>query len=237
MAPDLTVWRRMNAREQNRALCESGTLNELIETVVVPGAAMRIVESAGQKTLDLMNVSRAGVVNLNRRIYPASVMGATIERAQPLIAHGMLGGAVDHPGSLEGGVLKHSPIIWRELKLDSVTGHVQGRPQIVEGHSDGANLMALVRAGRALPFSTRGWGKAHCPTAAEKSQYGLKADDSDVVIIDEGFELNAIDAVDRPSCETAYMPGQMPANESRTENRRGYKSRLTAADIRRELQL
>jgi len=128
-------------------------------------------------------------------------------------------------------------------RVDAVTDDVQGKPEVVEGHSDGANLMALVRAGRAIAFSTRGRGSAHLPTAEEKAKYRLEDGvDDDVVIIDSDYDLNAIDNIDSPSCPTAYKPGTSRSTPESIrsifgENRLNTQRKLTAADIRRRYNL
>ncbi len=212
---DPAAWRKLERAEQNRLLCE-GTYGpqELVETVLISVATIKkglgeaVTDEDG--TLGWINVSKVDTVNLNRRVYPAAVMAAAVERLQPKIKEGMLSGSIDHPGYGDGA-LQHSPIIWRGLQIDSTTDDVKGKPEVVEGHSDGANLMAMLRAGRGIAFSTRGRGSAHLPTDAEKAKYGLESEaDGDVVIIDGDYELSAIDAVDNQSCPTAYKPGNTP---------------------------
>jgi hypothetical protein len=217
---DPAKWRKLDAAAQNTVLCESGAREELNESVLVNAGDLKKAtnESSGPNALfDPIKVSQGNKPNANDRIYPEAVLAVAIERVKDKIKQGMFGGAVDHPGYGDG-VLKDSPIIWRDIAMDAMAV-VKGRPEIVSAHSRGADLLALINAGRGIGFSTRGYGSAHRPTPEEIVKYGLKEGDEDrYVIINDDFDLIGIDAVDDPAVRDAVMAGGTKPASKRDSN-------------------
>jgi len=207
-------WRRLDAREQNRILCESGNRYELIESAVdvFKASGSGKSEAAGTNPrYEGVKVGQANKVNGNRRIYPEAVWAVQLERAKAKMAAGMMGGCLDHSYD----PLKDAAIIWRGLEM-MTAGDVRGDFESIVGHTCGADLQALIDAGRGIGFSTRGYGSAHFPTPEEKTKYGLKDGvDDGVVVINPDWELIAIDPVDNPSVVDAVMPGGTPPASKR----------------------
>jgi hypothetical protein len=113
----------------------------------------------------------------------------------------MLGGAVDHVEHQHAGNLRDKCILWHGLALEA-DGTVTGEFSVVEEHDRGRNLLAWIKAGGAVGFSTYGRARAHEPTQAEREKYKLGEDDAVVV---DAWELLAIDAVDNPSFKRSWM--------------------------------
>jgi hypothetical protein len=148
-------------------------------------------------------VGQADVVGRNGRIYPRSEWARVVDRANRIqCPAGMLGGAVDHVEVQHAGNLRDKCLLWRALRLEA-DGAVTGEFEIVADHDRGRNLLAWIKAGGAVGFSTYGSARAREPDAAECEKYGLDHDHRAVVV--EGWELIAIDAVDNPSFKRSWM--------------------------------
>ncbi|MDB5294122.1 MAG: hypothetical protein JWO31_105 [Phycisphaerales bacterium] len=179
---------------ENAALRHGGTVRE-------SAAAAGVARAAGKRYVT--KIGEADRINQNRRIYPRAEWAAAVDRANAeQCPNGTLGGAVDHVGMLDGGNAKNRCILWKELTLDAA-GNVFGSFEIVEGHTDGANLAAWLRAGGALGFSTYGRAKARDLTADERRTYGVPEGEHAVVM--EQYSLIGIDSVDNPSVRSAWM--------------------------------
>ena len=187
--------------EQNRELCSARGERQLVtDRTRARVTALPVAEAAAGKKLYQVRWTQCDRVNANRRIYPREVIQANVDRLKPLLTDGMLSGAVDHEGYLDGGNLRSTCVIWRDLWIEP-DGSGVGTFEIVDDHSAGRDLLALVRAGAAIGWSSFGYGSAHDPSDAERARYGLDAD-TRVVVMDSNYELVAIDAVDRPSVQT-----------------------------------
>ncbi|HEY0008368.1 MAG TPA: hypothetical protein VGB55_06570 [Tepidisphaeraceae bacterium] len=203
---------------ENRALLESRRL--VVERLV--GVPMEVDRPASESAasgdgLLFAIVGEADRGNANKRVYPATQWTRNIGRVNADPA-GRLLGAVDHPGPLDGGTLKSSPIIWRNLEL-LADGRVRGEFVLLEDHTSGRDLRAIITAGGKVGFSTYGYASAHEPSAAERERYKLppiNQDDADDLswagwIVIDDWELIKIDAVDNPSVAGAWL--QRPTKE------------------------
>jgi hypothetical protein len=191
------------ARHENVAL-RAGREVLTMERVMIPAASIVVTEARGGKAgrYRVAKVGHADRLTANRRVYPRAEWTAAIERANgSQIGEGKLTGALDHVGPLEGGNLKHNAVIWRKLAIRS-DGGVFGEFEVM-GTDAGRNLQAMLDAGAAIGFSTYGFAQGREPTEAERTLYGIAADDADAVVV-QNWRLVKIDAVDDPSVADAY---------------------------------
>jgi hypothetical protein len=187
----------MTIIEANQKLSENAsTIRETADRVVVE------TFTEGAKKLHKARVSRAGVVNRNRRYYPLALMQREVARLKPLLASGHLAGASDHHS--DGPQLSSTCIIFRDLEIES-DGAVIAKFETIPNDA-GRNLQAQIDSKLAIAFSTVGFGSCHTPSDAERRRYGLVGDEY-VVIMDDNYEMAAIDAVasSRPSCADAAL--------------------------------
>lgn len=177
-------------------------VRERLTTPRLSAERVTAYESRDDLRYRVVKVGQANKPTHNGRIYPAEAWGRVIGDATVRkCPHGILGGAIDHVGHLDGGNLRDKCILWHSLAIDAA-GDVTGEFEIVTGHSRGRYLQAWIDAGGAVGFSTFGNASAHEPTPAERRQYGL-ADDEYAVVMDD-FDLLAIDVVDHPSVDGAW---------------------------------
>lgn len=191
---------------ENKRLCESTERVPVRETlsaqvVAAPGAAAEAL--GGKRGLYTAKVSHGNRVNGNRRIYPTEVLAENVKRLQPLLEKGYLAGAVDHVDYDASGNLRDTAVIWRSLEARD-DGSVWGQFEVVEGHSRGKDVKALLDAGLAVGVSTMGYGTAHLPSETERQKYGI-AEGDQVVVMDGNYELKQADLVSDPSCHDARV--------------------------------
>jgi hypothetical protein len=198
---------------ENGALLERA--GEVREDAAFLSAPKPVAPGGGRRLTYRAVVGQADVPGQNRRIYPRSEWSRVVERANAVqCPKGMLGGAVDHVEHQHAGNLRDKCILWHALKLEA-DGMVTGEFSVVEQHDRGRNLLAWIRAGGAVGFSTYGRARAHEPTHAEREKYRLGDDDAVVV---DAWELLAIDAVDNPSFGRSWMHRESGGNaEPRTQ--------------------
>lgn len=157
-------------------------------------------------------VGRADVVNKNGRLYPRAAWERVIEHANGVLCPaGRLGGAVDHQAEADGGKLRDTCLRWSRLWIEP-DGAVYGEFTVVEGHSRGRDLAALMEAKVAIGFSTYGKTRARNMTPQERLKYGVRAGENAVVMFD--WDLIAIDAVNDPSEASAWLIAQERAGST-----------------------
>jgi hypothetical protein len=162
-----------------------------------------MARSAGRPGRYVAKVAQCDAVNQNARVYPRHVMQREVERLRPLLAHGRVGGAVDHVGFADGGNLKDEALLWRDLRVES-DGAVIGEFEILPT-ARGKDLKTLIDGGRAIGFSTFGFGVSKPADANERRKYGAAADDDEVVVMGDTYRLVSIDAVSDPSVHDAFL--------------------------------
>lgn len=218
---------KLPVAEQNRRMAKEGLVMPLVERMMNPaepsirGASEAVVKAleASNPCFEGIEVSGCDKVNGNRRIYPTRAAAAALERMKPRLDVGRVYGAIDHP-RWSDGAMKDAPILWTNVYLNALN-KVLGDYQITAEHSRGKDLIANLKAGWGIAFSTRGYATAHYPTPEEKLLYGLvDGQDDDVVIIDDNLEWIAIDVVDNPSWPTATQNGGTPP-ASKKDNQGG----------------
>ena len=132
-------------------------------------------------------VSRAGVRNKNRRLYPMSVMKEAVEALQEAVSQGGFVGELDHPPTPKINVNKISHKI---TKLNIAEDGAVLAEMVVLDTDEGKTLKKLIDGGVKLGVSTRGLGgvKPYTGPLGE----GL-------VEVQPGFKMKAIDVVFDPS--------------------------------------
>jgi hypothetical protein len=186
----------------NESAIKMSTQLNIVREISIDAAGASIGESNCQK-LYQAKIAHADRPTLNGRIYPREVLQSNIDRLKPLLSQGRLTGAVDHMDKLASGNLKDTAVIWRSLEMQP-DGAVSGKFEIVDGHSKGKDLKALLDAGAAVGISTLGYGTSHAPSPTELAQYGFPAG-SNVVVMDANYTLHKADCVDDPSCADAWV--------------------------------
>lgn len=145
-------------------------------------------------------VFHADKKNGNDRIYPREVMAVACKQAVERAAEGKFTGCIDHPWS---GSLSDTCIRWDDCRMNTEgEGFADG--EILLNTAGGKQLEALIDAGVSIGFSTAGYGSAHMPSDDEKTRYGL-GEEEYAIVIDEGYEMRRVDAVDDPACRDAWM--------------------------------
>ncbi len=149
-------------------------------------------------------VSRAGVRNKNKRLYPMSVMQEAVEALQESVSQGGFVGELDHPPSPKINVNKISHKITK-LKL-AEDGAVLAEMTVLDT-DEGRTLKKLIDGGVKLGVSTRGLGGV-------KPYRGPLGEG--IVEVQPGFKMKAIDVVFDPSAGDDGRPNFV--TEGATEN-------------------
>lgn len=133
-------------------------------------------------------LQRADTLNQNGRIYPLHVLEREIRNYQKLIKERRALGALDHPDSsiVELNTVSHL-VVEAELKNGVVWGAIEVLPT-----PKGDILRNLVEANVTIGVSSRGVGST-------------RSDDNGYQIVQEDFQLIAIDVVGEPSTPGAWM--------------------------------
>jgi hypothetical protein len=148
-------------------------------------------------------VSRAGVLNKNKRLYPMSVMEEAVSSIQNDVKSGGFVGELDHPPTPKINVNKISHKI---TKLEMASDGAVLAEMIVLDTSEGRELKKLIEGGVRLGVSTRALG-------------GVKPSRNlgeGVVEVLPGLKMKAIDVVFDPSAGDDGRPDFVA--ESVTEN-------------------
>jgi hypothetical protein len=244
--------------KENRALCEA-TDDKLCavrerasfaasEGATTHGGTKPVKRERDGRTEYLAQVGEANVPGANGRIYSRRLWEQNIDRYKPLLEKGFMTGAVDHLDHLAGGNLKSTPVIHRELFMDG--DRVMSWYQIVEGHSDGANLKAQKEAGMAIGWSTFGYGRGRPATEEDRKSFRIPADASlefdqsegPHYVVMEQWRLVKADAVDDPSFasardqrESGGAPGAYPFTPAeKALTAKALSEALRETDARRE---
>lgn len=195
------------------------------------GPAKPVTKEANGRTLHLGQIGESDVFGGNGRAYPTELWQQQLDRLGPLLESGFFTGAVDHLGYHQGGNLKHTPIIHREVFLEGTK--VMSWYQIVEKHTDGANLKALKDAGMSIGWSTYGYGLGRPAEEADKEKYRGIPKEADLSfdpeqgprwVVMQAWRLTKADAVDDPSF--------VNARDTREANEQGL---LTAEQLKGSL--
>lgn len=162
---------------------------------------VRMLEDAGDGFVRFEAVvSEADFINRNRRIYPESVLFPAFEQLNARLAERP--GLVDHP--VYSASVSDIGILWEGFHFEGK--QVIGRGLIVPT-AKGKDLAAVMQAGVAVGFSTRGYG------VSEEIDYeGGKARR----LVE--FELEAVDAVVDPSVYHARVRSFTKEETERMEN-------------------
>ena len=131
-------------------------------------------------------VSRAGVLNKNKRLYPLSVMEEAVSSIQNDVKSGGFVGELDHPPTPKINVNKISHKI---TKLEMASDGAVLAEMIVLDTSEGRELKKLIEGGVRLGVSTRALGGVK-----PSRQLG-----EGVVEVLPGLKMKAIDVVFDPS--------------------------------------
>jgi len=137
-------------------------------------------------------VQRADIVNANRRVYPYEVLKKAVEEFKKLVEAGRAVGTLEHPedGRTRVYEISHKiEDIWME---EDGTVYAYIRPL---NTINGQQLRALLEAGVKVGLSTRGVGSTRPATVEGK----------EVEIVEDDYELLAIDVVYSPSVPSAYI--------------------------------
>lgn len=143
----------------------------------------------GEKTYRLRGIfSRAGVKNKNGRIYSREIMEAAVNLAQEDVKAGRFVGELDHPPTPKINIDKISHKII-ELKM-TPDGAVIG--EMVPAGPDKHKFIALLEDGIGVGVSTRGIGNVR-----QSKHMG-----EDILEVQSGYQMKAIDVVHDPSAGT-----------------------------------
>jgi len=142
-------------------------------------------------------VSRAGIKNKNRRIYPKGLMESVIEELQEDVIAGGFVGELDHPPTPKINVNKISHKI---TKLKMAPDGAVLAEMVVLDTDEGRTLKKLIDGGVRLGVSTRGLGEVR-PYRGPLGE-GL-------VEVQQGFKMKAIDVVFDPSAGEFGRPDFM----------------------------
>lgn len=143
----------------------------------------------GEKTYRLRGVfSRSGVKNKNGRIYNREIMEAAVEAAQEAVKAGRFVGELDHPASPKINIDKISHKI-TELRF-TPDGAVIG--EIVPAGPEKYKFISLLEDGIGVGVSTRGIGNVK----------QIKHMGEDILEVQQGYQMRAIDIVHDPSAGT-----------------------------------
>ncbi len=159
----------------------------------------------GEKTYRLRGVfSRIGVKNKNGRIYRREIMEAAIQAAQEAMKNGRFVGELDHPSTpkINIGKISHKITDLRITEDGAVVG------EIIPAGPEKQKLISLLEDGIGAGVSTRGIGNVK----QIKNSMG-----EDILDVQEGYQMKAIDVVHDPSAGTYPDPvyESTEQNESR----------------------
>lgn len=143
----------------------------------------------GEKTYRLRGVfSRSGVKNKNGRIYSREIMEAAVQSAQEAVKSGRFVGELDHPATPKVNIDKISHKI-TELKI-TPDGAVIG--EMIPAGPEKYKFIALLEDKIGVGVSTRGIGNVK-----PSKEMG-----EEVLQVQPGYKMNAIDIVHDPSAGT-----------------------------------
>jgi len=131
-------------------------------------------------------LSRADVVNRNKRIYPRAVWEDCIREAQPIIENRGLVGELDHPPTPKINVERISHVVTKMALAED--GAVIGELEVIS-----STLKELMKAKIRLGVSTRGLGQV--------KPYNGPLGEGLVEVL-PGYRLKALDVVFDPSAGT-----------------------------------
>lgn len=143
----------------------------------------------GEKTYRLRGVfSRAGVKNKNGRIYTREIMEAAVQAAQEAVKSGRFVGELDHPATPKINIEKISHKI-TELRMTE-DGAMVG--EMIPAGPEKYKFISLLEDKIGVGVSTRGIGNVK----------SIKSMGEEILQVQEGYKMNAIDIVHDPSAGT-----------------------------------
>lgn len=130
---------------------------------------------------------QADTLNNNKRIYPAKVLDRAVAEIRQKMSEGKFYGQMGHPDGATTDPMRISHII---ETLEKRGNNWYGRAKLID---EGAGKIArsILKAGGTLGVSSRGIGSVH-------ESNGQK-------IVGNDYKLLAIDIVENPSCEVAFV--------------------------------
>lgn len=135
--------------------------------------------------------AQAEVVNGNRRRYPHDILMKEVERyCKESVASATSTGELDHPESASINLDRVSHVI-TELKIDG--NDVYGKARVLNTPM-GKIAQQLIEGGVKLGVSTRGLAS-------------VTEDKDDISVVEDDFNLLAVDIVGTPSAPNAYVNG------------------------------
>lgn len=143
----------------------------------------------GEKIYRLRGVfSRAGVKNKNNRFYSREIMEAAVDAAQDFIKNGRFVGELDHPASpkINIGMISHKITELRMMPDGAVIG------EMVPAGPEKYKFISLLEDGINPGVSTRGIGNVR----------QIKQMGEDILEVQQGYQMKAIDIVHDPSAGT-----------------------------------
>lgn len=159
-------------------------------------ARLHMVEATGGKKRPLLlgEFARIDVPTQNGRLYPGPIWEAEIKRLNRALAERKWYGELDHPEDGKTKLQRVSHIVtrlWLEGNL------VMGEAEILPTPT-GEILKAIVSAGCPVGVSSRGFGD-------------LRANESGIQVVQEGYRLEAFDVVADPADATAWPEAMLEA--------------------------
>ena len=162
-------------------------------------------------------ISKAGVVNKNKRIYPMNVMEEAIGKIQEAVSSGGFVGQLDHPADPKVQVDKISHKI---TKLELANDGAVLAEMIVLDTSKGQELKKLIQGGVKLGVSTRALGGVK---PLNNNQIG-----ENILEVQPGLNLKAVDVVFDPSAGEFGSPNFVMESSEEESNS---ESKLTLNEI------
>lgn len=148
--------------------------------------------SAGKKKYLIRGCfSKAGVKNINGRVYPNKVMREAVEKIKDAVAKGRFIAECEHPTSAKINIENIAALV---TKIDmNEEGAVLGEMRILDTPK-GKIIKTLIDEGVKLGVSTRGTGKVK-----KKKIINENGISEEINEVQSGFKLRAIDIVFDPS--------------------------------------
>jgi len=157
-----------------------------------------INESAGQKNYFIEGiVMQAGILNKNGRIYPEEVLFEETERyTKEMVEGNRAYGELGHPDSPTVN-LDRASHIFKEINIDGKNVH--GKAKIIDTPK-GKIVKSLIDEGGVFGCSSRSLGN-------------LKRKPNNVMEVQRGMKIAAIDIVADPSAPESFVQGIMEGRE------------------------
>jgi len=151
----------------------------------------------GKKLYIEGNYFSTNLLNANNRIYPKQMMENAIEDFRKRYMNmNMAGGELTHPNRPN---LDPRKIAIKINELNWSGDYIVGKSLVVEGMPDGKKIAALLEAGFEMGVSSRGLGSLN--------------EENGVDIVQDDYEIRAVDVVTDPSGQNCYVNGLYESTE------------------------